>query len=359
MTTDHNFQPHLLVITRRRVPHPILPVDYSYFLSVELGAQIQTKSLEQQLVEARAAVQKRRSIYRYDGPFGTVFGYKFRCAARVAIFLNAEGDYDPWASDQGSVHSMFKEKNTTNKARPQRYVVGRRDDGFTRLLPETEGNEVDESNFEDALSFNLLSQAVAVVVERGGSVFEVVEGDEAPLRELLVDLRLIAEMPFGRCYGLGKKSVVGPALTSNGVHECQRRVTALRKMGVTSIVNLLDRPELLFLRRTTGDFGIEGLFESNSFPISDGSAPSVPLMKQILDTIDQALSGDRKVYLHCYGGRGRSGTVAGCLIARHGVATGVAALNHIVELRYEHGLFTPSPETMEQEEMVTSWEPGE
>jgi len=35
-------------------------------------------------------------------------------------------------------------------------------------------------------------------------------------------------------------------------------------------------------------------------------------MHEILDTIDAALSAKRIVYVHCWGGVGRTGTVIGC-----------------------------------------------
>ena len=48
------------------------------------------------------------------------------------------------------------------------------------------------------------------------------------------------------------------------------------------------------------------------FPIRDVSVRQSPdKMREILDTID-ALSAKRIVYVHCWGGVGRTGTVIGC-----------------------------------------------
>lgn len=68
-------------------------------------------------------------------------------------------------------------------------------------------------------------------------------------------------------------------------------------------------------------------------PIRDVSSPSREEMVMILDHIDQALVRQRPVYIHCWGGKGRTGTVVGCYLARHGVAVGDAALEAIRQLR--------------------------
>ena len=53
-------------------------------------------------------------------------------------------------------------------------------------------------------------------------------------------------------------------------------------------------------------------------PIRDGYVPdSADAMRRILDLIDSNLNAGGKTYLHCWGGRGRTGTVIGCWFARH------------------------------------------
>jgi protein tyrosine/serine phosphatase len=92
-----------------------------------------------------------------------------------------------------------------------------------------------------------------------------------------------------------------------------------------------------------------------NFPIPDMETPSVSQMVKILDTIDNALTEDRNIYMHCYGGIGRTGTVVGCYYVRHGLEP-QQALDRIAELRKN----TPdgwrsSPETSEQRRMVLNW----
>lgn len=94
-------------------------------------------------------------------------------------------------------------------------------------------------------------------------------------------------------------------------------------------------------------------------PIRDLGIPAREFMAQILDRIDGALGQDRPVYIHCWGGRGRTGTVVGCWLARHGIAEGEGALKKINELRCTDAkAHWPSPETSEQIRMVLGWKKG-
>ena len=93
-------------------------------------------------------------------------------------------------------------------------------------------------------------------------------------------------------------------------------------------------------------------------PIVDMGTTTVPHMSRILDEIDTALADDRTVYVHCWGGRGRTGTVVGCWLMRHGLDGG-DAIRHIAELRRDvEDARMPSPETSAQRAMVTGWKRG-
>ena len=93
-------------------------------------------------------------------------------------------------------------------------------------------------------------------------------------------------------------------------------------------------------------------------PIVDVSVPSCPQqMAGILDAIDAAMGDGKNVYVHCWGGVGRTGTVVGCWLVRHG-RTGDAALGQIAEWwrGVEKAYRIPiSPETGEQRKYVRDW----
>jgi len=95
-------------------------------------------------------------------------------------------------------------------------------------------------------------------------------------------------------------------------------------------------------------------------PIRDVSVPTQQVMTVILDKIDRALTQKRPVYVHCWGGKGRTGTVVGCYLIRHGHAEGASALEKIKDLRRnDPRAYEPSPETRPQRDFVRRWLPGQ
>ena len=97
----------------------------------------------------------------------------------------------------------------------------------------------------------------------------------------------------------------------------------------------------------------------DQLPIVDMSVCAADHMRVILDTIDARLAEGRTVYVHCWGGVGRTGTVVGCWLVRHG-RTGEQALAEVGalfatmspdKLRRHAG----SPQTSAQRAMVRTW----
>jgi hypothetical protein len=95
-------------------------------------------------------------------------------------------------------------------------------------------------------------------------------------------------------------------------------------------------------------------------PIPDFSVPPRRTMTSILDVIDESLAEGKRVYVHCWGGIGRTGTVVGCYLARHGLAPRRGLLGAIQAFREKTpDAARPSPETEPQRALVLSWRPGE
>ena len=93
------------------------------------------------------------------------------------------------------------------------------------------------------------------------------------------------------------------------------------------------------------------------FPIWDVDIPDSPeTTAAILDTIDTHIAKGDVVYLHCWGGVGRTGTIVGCWLVRNG-HPGPAALERLAELWAEcpKAAWTRSPETEEQRRYVREW----
>ena len=93
------------------------------------------------------------------------------------------------------------------------------------------------------------------------------------------------------------------------------------------------------------------------FPIGDFGLPTPEQMLSILDMIDAELQAGRKIYLHCWGGIGRTGTTVGCYLVRGG-KTGEEALSQLAEWwkRMPKSFYhSRSPETYEQMNFIRNW----
>lgn len=134
------------------------------------------------------------------------------------------------------------------------------------------------------------------------------------------------------------------------------RVEAFLAAGVRQFVDLTG-PEWPWLEPYAQHAGPARHWRSH---IRDVSVPDHPSqMKEILDTIDAALErDDGVVYVHCWGGSGRTGLVVGCWLSRHGYP-GAAALEKLAELWATNPKsLIPGkkcPNTDEQVDYVLTW----
>jgi len=137
--------------------------------------------------------------------------------------------------------------------------------------------------------------------------------------------------------------------------------------SITKLQSLLDSGIRVFIDLTTPADGlssyrdmlqtIDPQAECLTFPIPDVSVPDKrETTIAVLDAIDSALAMGKGVYIHCWGGVGRTGTMVGCWLARHGLA-GDAALAKLEELwgRCPKSRFRKSPETEPQRDYILSW----
>jgi ADP-ribosylglycohydrolase len=94
--------------------------------------------------------------------------------------------------------------------------------------------------------------------------------------------------------------------------------------------------------------------EYSNYPIRDGFVPSPAMMVAILDTIAAQRALGTNVYLHCWGGVGRTGMVVACWYMRRGLHA-KDAIRLLNETRQIVGLKRTSPDFHAQIDFVNHW----
>ncbi|MBN1681809.1 MAG: dual specificity protein phosphatase family protein [Anaerolineae bacterium] len=155
---------------------------------------------------------------------------------------------------------------------------------------------------------------------------------------------------FGAYWVRPRELLAGPYPGAWDEHMAQNRINRLLAAGVTTFIDLTEQGEVSpyapWLPRHVRHV---------RFDIPDMDVPSDRLMIDILNTLDGALARGEVPYVHCLGGIGRTGTVIGCFLVRHGLS-GQEALDEIIRLR--DGRLN-SPQTDEQARMIRTWTENE
>ena len=139
----------------------------------------------------------------------------------------------------------------------------------------------------------------------------------------------------------------------------RRRMDVFLQNGINTFIDLTQSNELFpyenFLKEQGKIYRVNSAY--HRFPIRDHSIPSAETMTAILDTIDEAIENGSCVYVHCWGGVGRTGMVVGCYLVRHGNINeqALAQVNKLYKTRPKNPYFPRSPETDEQVEFVLNW----
>ena len=139
----------------------------------------------------------------------------------------------------------------------------------------------------------------------------------------------------------------------------RHRMDAFLRAGIDTFIDLTQSHERETYETVLEELGREqGLTTSyHRVSIRDHGVPEPESMIRILDTIDETFKNGRKVYVHCWGGVGRTGMAVGCYLARHGITNedALAQVNRLYKTRPHNPSFPNSPETREQIQFVLAW----
>ncbi len=143
------------------------------------------------------------------------------------------------------------------------------------------------------------------------------------------------------------------------------KLNALIDADVTLVVNLMEKTETdhsgnpfkcYESRLTALAEALRKQIRMERFAIRDQSVPTPDSMHRILESINVEISHGGMVYVHCWGGKGRTATVVGCYLISQSKETSDSVLATIQSLTaHAKEAFWPTPQTDEQCKFITSW----
>jgi len=176
-------------------------------------------------------------------------------------------------------------------------------------------------------------------------------------------------VPFSGCYWVIPQQLLAGEYPGDANQDvATKRLLLLLEAGIRTFINLTDEDEISEDAKPVPNYRplLRQLAEEHRYeisyvraPIEDRGIPSVWMLRHILDIVDRSLEDENPVYVHCWAGRGRTGTVVGCYLKRKGIATDNDVIRKMAKLRR----FMPnhrdeSPHAPHQIRMVVNWKKG-
>lgn len=160
--------------------------------------------------------------------------------------------------------------------------------------------------------------------------------------------------PHHNCYWVHDGLLAGEYPVVREPEAAREKLQGIVDAGITAFLDLTDPADLL---EPYSHLAVSKPFLHRRMTIRDMDVPDRETMRRILDHLQQQLDAGHKVYVHCWGGIGRTGTVVGCHLIERGM-TPEQALAHIAE-RWQ-GMekvrrFPRSPQTDAQVSFVRDW----
>lgn len=134
------------------------------------------------------------------------------------------------------------------------------------------------------------------------------------------------QKPITQCYwAVPGQLLAGEYPGSKNPLEAEQKVQGLLKAGIRRFIDLTEphdagglKPYEPVLARVAAVKGIS--ITRLAFPLRDQSVPDTrEHLQAVLHAIDEGLIRGIPTYVHCWGGRGRTGLVMACWFIRHGL----------------------------------------
>lgn len=175
-----------------------------------------------------------------------------------------------------------------------------------------------------------------------------------------------AERPFLRSYwALPGQLVAGFYPGHFDPAERDQKLAGLVAAGVTLSINLMEADEKDHRGASFADYSARLLEMAREagrvarmerFEIRDRSVPAPELMVEILAAIHAGIAAGGVVYVHCWGGKGRTATVVGCYLRQYHGENAEAVLEKIRGFTsHAREAFWPTPQTAEQCQFIRDW----